>query len=358
MSDLSLIFDKSYIVNHYEDIDENTVCYINDIGISTDLPTYNLRYIYGDVYINYRRVKNLDNLQKVYGDMFVYNCICNTEDFVLNEFYNLDKQKVIFLEENKCGTYISNIKYVECGELFQLTEKDYNYVLNKIKTKKITTKLFLNIPKTFYTKELIFCFLNSFDIMVEPIDYDEKEKAYNIVPRELLDNEIIIPLLQANGENLKYIPRELINKDLILDFIKSAPYDQIKLAFEYIPYEYYNDILLIDRVLDRTITRYSKKSLKIDNSNSRIYRNIRKKIPINILLYKLIVKLSKYDYELPKNIFDLFINEKVITADELEKFENLDREIIKKELYEEPAINEIISLIPKKYVNNKLKVKE
>ena len=354
MNDLSLIFDKKYIVNHIEDIDENTICYIGDLTIEKELPTYNLRYVYGDIFIDYNLSK-LDNLEKVYGNIYVYNVDNNKE---LDKLSNLDKQRILFIEDIDYTDLILNIKYIEYGELTQPTKEDYNYVLNIIKAKNISSNLFSNLPEIFYTKELIYYFLRYFYSEYELINIKEMENAFKVIPKELLDNETIISILQTNGENIKYLPEYLMNKELILEYVKIAPYNQIRIALEYIPNEYYNDMLTIDRIIDLPVTNHIEKTNDVSTNNQRIYRYIHKSIPLNILLYKAIFYLNHGNYDLPKDIYDLFVKEKTVIENGLEKIENFDKEIINKESKEVPAIDEIINIIPKKFLDDESKVKK
>lgn len=70
-NDLSKILDPKYIVDDMDDIDENTICFVGELTIDDNIPTYNLQYVYGEIYIDYR-YSNLDNLEKVYDNIYIY----------------------------------------------------------------------------------------------------------------------------------------------------------------------------------------------------------------------------------------------------------------------------------------------
>ena len=59
--DFCKIFGKKYVARTSSDIDENTICYVGDLVIDKKLPTYNLRYVYGDLDCRLDNVYNLEN---------------------------------------------------------------------------------------------------------------------------------------------------------------------------------------------------------------------------------------------------------------------------------------------------------
>ena len=45
--DFCIMFGRDTVARNPYDINENTICYIGDLIIDKELPTYNLKYIYG-----------------------------------------------------------------------------------------------------------------------------------------------------------------------------------------------------------------------------------------------------------------------------------------------------------------------
>ena len=339
-NDLSKIFDKKYITEDINDINENTICFFGDLTIDDNIPTYNLKYVYGEIYIDYK-YSNLDNLEKVYGDISIYNADNN-----LDRLSNLNRQKVLLLYEelDDLGD-IYDIKYTENGELINLQETDYDYVLNTIKYDNISSDLFLNLPKSFYTKELIIEFLKCFYGNYELLDIREMENAFKVVPKELLDNDILVTILERNGDNIKYLPKELITKELLVEFLSDASYEQIERIIKYIPSEYYNDILRVDRVVE--VTTY----FNLDKDNIT-YRRYYKLVPLNILLYEQLYNISDVNYILPKDIYEIFKKEKVEKIYETFIYNNHEKKIISTEKEEVDATEEIYDKIPDEFKVN------
>lgn len=346
--DLSKIFGEYAVAQDIDEIDENTICYIGELIIEDKLPTYNLRYVYGNVYIDYN-FANLDNLEKVYGNIYICNIGHNNE---LDGLSNLYMQRILFVEDTIDFECIFDIKYVNYGELIELTNKDYNYVLSVISKEIISSNLFLNLPKSFYTKELIIQFLKYFYSEYELINVREMENAFKVIPEDLLDNEIIISILERNGENIKYAPQDLINKELILQFVRIVSFEQIKVALKYISSEYYNDMLYIDRKIDIAVLDVEENNNGIDTNNHKLYKAEYKQIPLNILLYESIFYLNNGNYNLTKEIYNLFMKEKEIKIKELYIYENYNKKVISKESEEKSAIEHIINIIPKEFLNN------
>lgn len=63
--DLCRVFKKKNIARTINELNVNTICYIGDLVISKDLPTYNLRYIYGNFTIVTNSINNLENLELI-----------------------------------------------------------------------------------------------------------------------------------------------------------------------------------------------------------------------------------------------------------------------------------------------------
>lgn len=66
--DLSKIYGKEHVARTPQEITEDTICFVGDVLIIDKiLPTYNLRYIYGNLHYNLYEIYNLENLEKIYG---------------------------------------------------------------------------------------------------------------------------------------------------------------------------------------------------------------------------------------------------------------------------------------------------
>ena len=273
--------------------------------------------------------------------IYIYNVDNN-----LDRLANLDKKRVLLMYAilDEIGD-VYDIKYIDNGELIGLQETDYEYVLDIIKYFNISFDLFKNIPTSFYTKELIIEFLKCFYGAFELLDIREMENAFKVVPKELLDNDILVTILERNGENIKYLPKDLITKELLFEFLGNAPYEQIKCIIKYIPSEYYDDILRVDRVVEKT-TYYN-----LDKDNIT-YRRYYKLIPINILLYEQLFYISNGSYILPKDIYDIFEKEKAEKIYETFIFKDQYKKIISTEKEEINATEEIYDKIPDEFKVN------
>lgn len=77
-SDLCKIYGKKSIARTKEEITEDTICYIGNLDINEKLPTYNLKFIYGDLSYAFDEVYNLENLEKIHGNAY-FNHIVDAE---------------------------------------------------------------------------------------------------------------------------------------------------------------------------------------------------------------------------------------------------------------------------------------
>ncbi len=66
--DLIKIFNKKYVARHIYEINVDTICIVGSLTIQEILPTYNLRYIYGNLYYELDKIVNLENLELIIGD--------------------------------------------------------------------------------------------------------------------------------------------------------------------------------------------------------------------------------------------------------------------------------------------------
>jgi len=135
--DFCKIFGKKYIACTSSDIDENTICYVGDLVIDKKLPTYNLRYVYGDLDCRLDNVYNLENLEKVYGQVFGFkeDDMVNLEGRFIKKFL-IDLKRIDadtandIMEINK---YINSVtiycKHSEMLKYIKLPDKLYQLKL-------------------------------------------------------------------------------------------------------------------------------------------------------------------------------------------------------------------------------------
>jgi len=72
--DFSKLFGSKSIASNEEEITEDTICYIGDLIIDKKLPTYNLRYVYGNITYKLSKIYNLENLEIIYKDAYFKFC--------------------------------------------------------------------------------------------------------------------------------------------------------------------------------------------------------------------------------------------------------------------------------------------
>ena len=78
-NDFCKMFGRKHIACSFDEINLNTIAYIGNLFIDRRLPTYNLRYVLGSL-IGKNRIANLENLEIVYGYLFVSD---------INEYYSM-----------------------------------------------------------------------------------------------------------------------------------------------------------------------------------------------------------------------------------------------------------------------------
>ena len=67
------IFGKKHIARTPEEITIDTICYVGYLKIKEELPTYNLKYIFGKLIYEEENIINLENLCFIGGDFTFYN---------------------------------------------------------------------------------------------------------------------------------------------------------------------------------------------------------------------------------------------------------------------------------------------
>ena len=65
--DLVKVFGDNHVACTTREITKDTICFVGSIFINEVLPTYNLRYIFGDLGYKLDKIYNLENLEKIYG---------------------------------------------------------------------------------------------------------------------------------------------------------------------------------------------------------------------------------------------------------------------------------------------------
>ena len=69
-NDLCKLFGKKHVACTLEEINHDTICYVGNLYIDKKLPTYNLKYIYGDLDYRLSEVYNLENLEIIVGNAY------------------------------------------------------------------------------------------------------------------------------------------------------------------------------------------------------------------------------------------------------------------------------------------------
>lgn len=60
-------YRKEQVAYTLDDITEDTICFVVDLTIDMILPTYNLKYVYGNLDYRFYKVYNLENLEMIFG---------------------------------------------------------------------------------------------------------------------------------------------------------------------------------------------------------------------------------------------------------------------------------------------------
>lgn len=98
--DLLKVFDKKLIAKTQKDINENTVVCLSNVCIDEVLPTYNLKYIFGNLTYLMSDFRNLENLEVIYGNLELkelnsFDGLYNLRDILdFIEFYNSSKNNL------------------------------------------------------------------------------------------------------------------------------------------------------------------------------------------------------------------------------------------------------------------------
>ena len=165
------IFGKDFVARTPNEITINTICYVGDLDIKESLPTYNLRYIFGDLDICINNI-NLENLKFI--SRFIYH---STE---------------VNLEELELDELIDNKPFI-MYKVFQ----DVSYL--RIASERIK---------------------NDKDFMLNIVKYAGEALEY--APEKLRnDREIVLAAVKQNAKALEYASSELKNdKEVVLEVVK------------------------------------------------------------------------------------------------------------------------------------------
>ena len=312
--DLCKIYSLNLIACTPEEINENTNIYIGNLEINSNYPTYNLKYVYGDLYIeDLDNPIHFDNLEKVYGiitikgeDLFSHKDFIELINNIIHYFENMDSYVRFFLEDNNwLSDYYEEVSLkLSYGEI----------IWNEGTIKK--------------------CILNSCDTL-------------GYVPTSL-DNysDIVCLSLKKYPSSIKHISKDIVDSKISIAIANTN--DKINVIRKYIPKKYYYDLLDCTKYYYAGGYSWDDKSLEKKNLLNEInwIHNVEDysiiiNSPLNLLIYKKLMK-EEYNEELTKKIIQYDPQNKYIVMYTL----RYDFNDYKDEKYA-PAMKEIIECIPK-----------
>lgn len=71
--DLTRLFGRNHVACNKDEINIDTVCFLGNLDYDEILPTYNLRYIYGELYYHLNKIYNLENLLFILNTAYLDN---------------------------------------------------------------------------------------------------------------------------------------------------------------------------------------------------------------------------------------------------------------------------------------------
>ena len=121
--DFCKLFSSSCVAKSPQEIDINTIAYIGNLYIDDKfLPTYNLRYLYGHLICYSKQIRNLENLEIVYNNIFDIGIKFDS----LEKYEGLDNLKIVprlyfesLFEENDLST-IEYVKHLTINNNFDV----------------------------------------------------------------------------------------------------------------------------------------------------------------------------------------------------------------------------------------------
>ena len=312
--DLCKIYSPNLIACTPSEINENTNIYIGNLEINSNYPTYNLKYVYGDLYIeDLDNHMYFENLEKVYGiitikgdDLFSHEDFIELINNIIHYFENMDSYVRFFLEDNN-----------------RLSD-DYEEVSLK-----------LSYGEIIWNEETIKkCILNSCDTL-------------GYVPTTL-DNysDIVCFSLEKYPDSIRYISKDIVDSKISIAIANTN--DNMKDIRKYVPKKYYYDILDCTKYYYAGYYSWDNNSLEkqallneINWDHNVENYSIIINSPLNLLVYKSLMK-EEYDEELTKKIIQYDPYNKYIVRYTL----RYDYNDYNYEKYG-PAMKEVIECIPK-----------
>ena len=214
-NDLLKIFKKNQIAQTREEITENTIVFLGGLVIDKVLPTYNLKYIYGELLYTLDEIYNLENLELVVGDLTIPN---------IKEYVGLDNLSnvsgTIELSEKNNNLDFSNIDFVPNFKLSNYDDKNnivFPEYVKSIEINSLDVKNKTNLPDNL--KHLTINNVKNLSGFKCPSNL----KYLNIILYDLYKRERFASILNTYGEFMGISPDELdidnpkIIKDLKLN---------------------------------------------------------------------------------------------------------------------------------------------
>lgn len=219
--DLLKVFDKKLIAKTQKDINENIVVCLSDITIDKSIPTYNLKYIFGNLFYELKNINNLENLEVVYGDFRLtkissYDGLDNLRDVLgfieicsLNN--NLDLSDIEFETNFLFEIYYGNYELVYPNKVKSILINNLN---NSSKCKLPEDLDYLKIENVEcirdfkFPKNLKYLFLRLDDI------YNKKQRIADMINRYGDDAWITADDIDIDIDNTKVIKDIVLNDNL------------------------------------------------------------------------------------------------------------------------------------------------
>ncbi len=199
--DLLKIFKKNQIAQTREEITENTIVFLGGLVIDKVLPTYNLKYIYGELLYTLDEIYNLENLELIVGDL----TIPNVKEYVgLENICNV--LGVIELSEKNNNLDFSVIDFEADFELTNYDDKSNIVFPKSIKSMEINTldvKRTSNLPDS-----LQYLTINNVK-NISGFKCPRNLKYLKIILYDLYKREKLASILNTYGEFMGISPDEL-----------------------------------------------------------------------------------------------------------------------------------------------------
>ena len=216
--DLIKIFGKFLVAHNSDEITEDTICYVGMLNFDVILPTYNLRYIYGNLYYDLDKVYNLENLEKIYGDAYFpyVKSAIGLENLSLVtrciHFNEIESYKGLDSLENVGGYHIDNIKKVAFNKKqFDLSKDTY--------IGDLSSEVYINLENIRYFVGLLFW--NDMRLSLDNLEriYGSMHLVGNFTNNKFkklrkITESLIVSSMERNI-NLEYVKELNINSKLL-----------------------------------------------------------------------------------------------------------------------------------------------